>query len=245
LNWENIKEQLLERWNGIWEQIRDSDTYIQLREKYQNASPTMQKIILGFAITFGALLILLIPFTFLSSSSESIETFESNVRLVRDYYRVQRELSSTPMVPDTPPSSQISSQVQSILGNLGLSPEQMSGTREIAPERDSNNSLQPKGINEHGIEVTLLKLNLKQVVDIGAKLSQLGRGLHLTALDMKVNSQNDHYYDVIFRVTGFSVGFAEPSGMPEEEARTPPPPSNPGRALPPPPANKISPKKTL
>ncbi len=205
MNLESLKERLLETWDTILEKVRESDTYIQLRERYQNLSPSMQKIVLWSSAVFSTLFLLFIPFTLISTSSESVESFENNVRLIRDLYRVQRELASTPMVPDPPASTEMSNQVRTLLTQSGLEAEQISGPREISPERDNTNALQPQGIAEHGIEVTLMKLNLKQVVDVGTKLSQLSGALHLTALDMKANAQNDHYYDVIFRVTGFTM----------------------------------------
>ncbi len=229
MNLDSLKEQLMDRWNTIWERIRDSDAYIQLRERYQNLSPSMQKIVTASGIGFVILFILLIPYSFLSTSWESVDTFENNVRLIRDFYRVQRELASTPMVPETPSAGDIGTQVSGILNQVGLSPEQINGPREITPEREANNALQPVGISEHGVEVTLMKLNVKQVSEIGTRLSQLGQGLQLTSLDMKANGENDHYYDVIFRVTGFSIPGA--SGRPddvtpeESEASPPPPPS--------------------
>lgn len=209
MNLESIKERLLERWNLIWEKIRDSDSYIQIKERYQSLSSSMQKVVNGVVVLVGVLIVLAIPLSLLSASSESVETFENNVRLVRDFYRVQRELQTTPMVPATPPASQIANQVQSIVQAAGLSAEQISGPREITPEREPDNALQPPGITEHGAEITLMKLNVRQVADLGAKLSQMAQGLHLTSLDLKANGENDHYFDVIFRVTGFSVPGAE------------------------------------
>lgn len=247
MNLENIKEQLLERWNSIWERIRDTDSFIQAKERYQNLSPTMQKIVMACGVSFAALFVLAIPLSLLSSSSESVDNFENNVSLVRRFYRVQRELQTTPMVPETPPAGEISNQVQSIVQAAGLSPEQINGPREINPEREAGNALQPAGITEHGAEITLIKLNVKQVSDIGAKLSQISQGLHLTSLDMKANAENDHYFDVIFRVTGFTVpGTDGRGGSPsaEPEPSSPPPAPAPSNAPPPPPppGSKLRPR---
>jgi hypothetical protein len=248
VNLESIKEQLIERWNSIWERIRDTDSFIQAKERYQNLSPTMQKVVTASGLFFAGLIILAIPLSLLSSSSESVENFENNVRLVRDFYRIQRELQTTPMVPATPPAGEIANNVQSIVQAAGLSADQISGPREINPEREANNALQPPGITEHGAEITLIKLNVKQVADIGAKLSQIAGGLHLTALDMKANAENDHYYDVIFRVTGFTVpgagsdtGGEAPSAEPEGRP-APPAPNGNAPPSPPPPASRLKPK---
>lgn len=226
MNLESIKEQLMERWKTIWERVRDSDTYIQVKERYHNLSPLLQKVVLFTCAMFFVLFLLLLPFAFLSSSWDYVANFERNVNLIRDLYRVQRELASTPMVDNPPGPSELVKQVQGMLTQEGLAPEQVSGPREINPERDNTNALQPVGISEQGIELTLLKLNVKQVVDIGGKLSQMGRGLHLTALDMKANTQNDHYFDVVFRVTGFTLP-GSPTQEEPQAADKPTPPTAP------------------
>lgn len=216
MNLDQLKDRLFEQLKGTWGRIQESSAYEKMMERYHELPPTGQKVALIGSVLFSVLLILLIPFASFQTSSENVAQFEENVQALRDLFRVQRELASAPQVDDPPGPAQLQSMVQDVLTQAGLSADQIKGNSPLSPQRDPSNAFIPANVMEQGVEVTLMKLNLKQVVDLGSRLSQLGRNIHLTAMDMKASSTDVHYYDVIYRVMGFTIN----TPMPESKAPT-------------------------
>jgi hypothetical protein len=206
-----LKERVIEQFKAIWVRIQESSTFEKLQERYYELSPSGQKAVIYLSTVTILLFILLIPFLGFQSSQDNVSIFEENVQTLRDLLRVQRELAGAPQVDDPPPPSQLKSMVQDVLNQAGLSQEQIKGNNELSPDRDPKSSLVPASVIEQGVEITLFKLNLKQVVDIGTRLSQLNRNVHLTAMDMKANAADNHYYDVIYRLMGFTINSPPPS----------------------------------
>ncbi len=211
MNLNQLKERILDQFKSIWVRIEESSTYEKLVERYHELTPTGQKAVLFGGSIFGVLFILMIPFMSFQTSQENVSQFEENVLAVRDLLRVQREVASQPQVEDPPQPAQLQSMVQEVLSQSGLSNEQIKGNNPLSPERDPKSSILPASVVEQGVEVTLLKLNLKQVTDIGSRLSQIGRNTHLTSIDMRANAQNDHYFDVVYRLMGFTMIAPAPS----------------------------------
>jgi len=200
----NIKEQL----HQLWLKIQDSDIYIKLRERYQALSPNGQKIALILSSMMFLLILVFIPWMNWIDSSDSVTTFEDNVQVVRDLLKVQRELANAPDVQEAPEVDLIKSQVKQMVSQLGIANDMIRGEKNIEP---TDTAFGGAGIVESGYEIILVRLNLKQVVDLGTRLSQLSPSLHLMALDIKSNSENDHYYDAVYRVSGFSTKGDSPS----------------------------------
>ncbi|MGE3974500.1 MAG: hypothetical protein AB7F59_08245 [Bdellovibrionales bacterium] len=223
MNLTQLKDQLFEQLKTYWTKIHESSLYQKGEERFYELSPLNQKIALFVAGIIFVLFILAIPFASFTTSQENIAAFEGNIQTVRDLLRVQRELASAPEVNDPPTPSLLQGLVQETLSQAGLASEQIQGNMELMPEHDPKTSLVPASVIEQGVEVTLVKLNLKQVVDIGTKLSQLNRNVHLTAMDMKANTSDSHYYDVIYRLVGFTIDTPTSSVEPEAPTKAPAP----------------------
>jgi len=208
---EQLKERLLEQLHTYWGRIQESSTYEKLKERYHELSPIGQKIALAVSVFICALFVLLIPLMGFQTSQDNVIVFEENVQALRDLLRVQRELASAPQIDDPPAPAQLQSMVQDVLTQAGLGADQIKGNAPLSPQRDPSTSIIPAGVLEQGVEITLLKLNLKQVADLGSRFAQLNRNVHLTAMDMKANSSDPHYYDVIYRLMGFTISSPSPS----------------------------------
>jgi hypothetical protein len=247
MNFDALKEQLLDRLRQIWGQIRESSLYIELREKYEEMSPGAQKAVTAAGVGIALLIVFAIPLSNLSSSMTNVASFEESKQTLRDLLVVQRELAQTPDVPPAPPADQIKQRVQTILNDAGLAPEQIHEVKDVDTKADPPTALIPPSVQQHGVTATLMKLNLKQVTDIAYQIQSIATNAFLTSMDMTANKEDNHYYDVIYRVVGFSVEDAgEPGG--NTAAGGPPPGAGgfkapiggkiPGFKPPPPPGKK-------
>jgi type II secretory pathway component PulM len=171
---EDLKDQLSERAQGYWSRIQESSIYIQLHEKYADLSPTSQKIVLGIGSLVLIFFTLMIPWSYISSSQQSIADFEANKTLLRDLFRVSRASAELEGAPPQVDPNALATRAQSQLGTMSLQAEQIEKVIAV------DNALGgpgipgvPKAVQQKGIEVTLRKLNVRQVIEIGYQLLTL------------------------------------------------------------------------
>lgn len=203
MNLDDIKDQLRERATTVWVQIQETSLYNNLKEKYETLPTTAQKAIAYAAGVLTALIVLSIPYSYISSSGAAIEEFDENRSLLRELLRVGRAAKEPPPLPPGMTVPDLQSRVQGLLQEFTLLPEQLGGFQPL-PGRPAG-SLAPSIVEQAGIGVLLKKLNLTQVVDIGYRLQTISPGVKLMGLEMNANSDDNHYYDVTYRVVSFSL----------------------------------------
>lgn len=203
---DDLKDRFSEQAQSYWSRIQESSIYIQLHEKYADLNPTSQKIVIVVSSVLLAFFTLMIPWSYISSSQQSVLDFEANKIILRDLHRVSRasaELEGAP--PQVDPNS-LATRAQSQLSTMALQTEQI---EKVVPV---DNALGgpgipgvPKAVQQKGIEVTLRKLNLRQVIEIGYQLLTLQPGLKMTGLTVTASSPDPHYFDAVYRVISFSL----------------------------------------
>lgn len=224
MNLDALKEQILDRLRTLWGQIRETSAFINLSAKYEELSPNVQKLINIGAVLLVLLIVFSIPLSYLSTSSDNVSLFEEYKQTLRDLLQVQRELAQAPDVPQSPPPDQIKSRIQQILTESGVAPEQIREVRDVDTSGDPATLAIPASVRQAGVSTTLIKLNLKQVVDIGYQIQNIGPNLYVTSIDMTANKEDVHYYDIIYRIVGFSVDEATTAPEPEQPTKKPPTP---------------------
>lgn len=204
---EDLKDQLNERAQAYWSRIQESSLYIRLHEKYADLNPTSQRLVLAVGSILLVLFTLMIPWSYISSSQQSVADFEANKAILRDLFRVSRasaELASAP--PQLDPST-LSSQATAQLQTMNLQAEQIAGVT-VVDNAQGGPKLPgvPNAVQQKGIEVRLKKLNLRQVIEIGYQLLTLQRtGLKMTGLTVTASSPDPHYFDAMYRIISFSL----------------------------------------
>ena len=148
----------------------------------------------------------MIPWSYISSSQQSVLDFETNKMILRDLYRVSRASSALEGAPPQIDPTALASRAQSQLQTMSLQAEQIEKVAAV------DNALGgpgipgvPKAVQQKGIEVTLRKLNLRQIIEIGYQLLTLQPGLKMTGLTVTASSPDPHYFDAVYRVISFSL----------------------------------------
>jgi hypothetical protein len=197
----DVQDQLKEQFAAVWARIRESSAFIDASEKYQGLSPAAQK---GVAFGGGALVFLIlmaVPYSYFSGSSDLITQYEDKRDLIQNLYHIQREANAVAGRPALPVNaSEFQQRAQGIVTEAALQAEQM---QYVSPIPTASIPGIAKTIDQQGVEVSLKKLNLTQVIDIGYKLQAMDARSRLTGIDIKANASDRHYYDVIYRVIGF------------------------------------------
>lgn len=212
---DDLKDQLGGTWRRISERVQETELFINLKDRFDAQSPTGQRLIIAGTLTLVFALALLLPWSWYSSSEETVFAFDSRRQVIRELLKVGREASDVPNIPLPPAADGLKMDIESRLKQSNLIEEQIKsvsmamGTGAlITAERASG-----------GLDVSLWKLNLRQIVDIGTQLAGLNASVKMTGLDIKPNSEDARYFDVTYQLSLLNVpDLSTPPPPAEEEA---------------------------
>ncbi len=201
MNFDDIKDQLLSIWRRILERIQDTPTYTQLKDRFDVLSPRGQKLVVlgGVMIVFAFALIL--PLSWLSEASDTVSAFEDRRSIVRELLKVSREASEVPNIPMAPPISALKLEVESRVKEANLIDGQLKSVDQV----EAPSSLIPADKSAGTVMVSVEKINLRQLIQMGTRLTQISPSVKMTDLEIVANREDAHYFDVIFRLTALAV----------------------------------------
>jgi hypothetical protein len=211
MNLDELKERFSSEFTQVSERVQESTIYNQLRDRYENMSPAMQKmsIVGGAALVSG--LILSIPYSYFSQSSTYVGEFEEKRSTIRELLKVTRESAEVPNINPAPSSDSLRANIENQLKNANLLPEQMRGTQAAA----TGSQLIPKNLTQGVMEVNLAKLNLRQVIDLGYQIQSINSSVKVTDMVMTANKEDNRYFDVVYKLVSLAVPEATISAPPE------------------------------
>jgi hypothetical protein len=198
---DQLKDQVMAR----WDRFQESDTYISLREKYDNLPPKGQKLVVFSSFALAILIIFSIPYAWFSASQGSVAEFEDTKHTMAELLEVSQEIKNIPPVSIAVTSADLKMKVDRILSEKGLNKDQIAAVNETQFTNPQGSTLIPQQINASGVETNLKKLTLKQVVDLGFEFEHISPMVKVLNLEMKATPEDMHFYDVQFRVSSFSV----------------------------------------
>ncbi|WP_374079653.1 hypothetical protein [Bdellovibrio bacteriovorus] len=213
MNLDDLKDKLVSDARVTWERVQESGAYNQLRDRYENMSPPMQKLTVVGSVALIAFLVLSIPYGYYSQSQEHVSEFEGKRMTIRELLKVSRESSDVPQIPQAPSVDMLRSNIENQIKNANLLPEQIKGTEVI----DSTSKVVPKNLTEGVLQVSLAKLNLRQALDLGYQFQSINPSVKLKDLVMTANREDTRYFDVVYKLVALAVPAA-----PEVPAEPPP-----------------------
>lgn len=201
MNFDDLKDQLNESWQKLNAQIQESSLYNNLREKYEELPNPSQKAINFSGILLFAFILFMIPWNFLSSSNEYMESFEADRKMVRELFKASslKNASTAPAVK----GFMLKSRVQNTINSLNLVDEQK-GAVEIEDAKKFSDK-KTASLEKEALKVTLKKLNLTQVMNAGFALQNLSRNVKLAGLKINPTVENDHYFDATYSLVSYYV----------------------------------------
>jgi hypothetical protein len=217
---EELRERIQSESKAQWESFQQSSLYIQVKERYENLTPVMQKVTLvGFSLFF-AYLVLSIPLGYYSQSSTYVSEFEEKRQLIRDLLKSSREAQESPNLAIPPSVDSLKAQIETQIQSAKLLPEQNAGT-EILGEKPK---MIPGNLSQGVLRVQLKKLNVRQILDLGHQFQTVNSSVKMTDLVMQANPEDPRYFDVSYKLAVLAVP-SQIESAPEPEA----PPKRRGR----------------
>ena len=195
-------EQIKERLQQMWSQFLESSLYNSFREQFDALPARTQKLVVAGVSALVVLILVMIPFSYWSTSSEHMTNFEANRSLIRELLKAVRFKQENPSFPPQVSSQQLQGRVDEALKGLNLNADQIG---QIAP-MSGRSPLIPAGVRMDGLDIELKKLNILQVLDIGHRLQTLDPSLKMIGLSVQRSPSQSHYYDVNFKIISMGVG---------------------------------------
>lgn len=216
MNIDDIKDQLSDKISVIKSQIVESAAYNTLHEKYVTLPNSTQKIVNLAAMVLLAFSLFMVPLSFFMSSSDEVTKFEERRQLIRDLFKASRVQVSgaNSGIKDTI----LTSKVQGIVSGLNLIEEQKGMVTPMSPE-DMNSSPASKGVLSQGVQVTLKKLNLRQVLDASFRLQTLSSSIKLIGLQLDADTDDEHYFNTTFKLVSYFIETPKEAPIAEESSK--------------------------
>jgi len=213
MNLDDLKDRLITDAQVTWERVQESAAYNQLRDRYENMSPPMQKLTVTGVVALLAFLVLSVPYRYYSQSQTNVEDFESQRMTIRELLKVSRESSDVPQIPQAPSMDILRANIENQIKAANLLPEQVKGTEVL----DNNSKMVPQNLTEGVLQVSLAKLNIRQIVDLGYQFQSINPSVKLKDLVLTANREDTRYFDVVYKLVALAV--PAPPAPAEEPAR--------------------------
>ena len=231
MNFDDLKENLLNSLRSIWERISESSIYNQGKDRFENLSPRAQKAVLAIAGIVVVAIILSFPLMNYTESNTYVAEFEEKRATIRELLKVTREASDVPDLPQPPALDQLKNLADTQMKNANLLPEQIKSVEVGA----AASKLIPQNLSSGSLTVSLSKLNLRQVIDLGYQLQALNSSVKMQDMIITATREDAHYFDVVYKLIALAVPSA--ISIPEPEPIAP----KGGRKAPTPSANEEGP----
>ncbi len=205
---DDLKERLATEAKNSWDKFQESSVYNNIRDRYENLTPPMQKLAVAGSIILVSAIILSFPYSAFNVASENVNQFEDKRGLLRDMLKVSREASEMPSISEPPTIEALKSLVQTQINNANLIPEQIKSIEATT----ADSKLIPGNLSSGALIVNLSKLNLRQIIDLGYQLQAINTSVKMQDIQIAANAQEPHYFDVVYKM----VSLAVPSSAPAE-----------------------------
>lgn len=210
---EDARENLKAQFQQIGERFVNSSTYQLFNEKYENLSSAQQRLfkLIGGILILGGFIYM--PLDSFLISFENETAFEEKRQLIKDVIRSEREVTSLPDIPRPLPAESIRSNIESQLKELNFVPEQI---KQVAVSYQTNSTLIPQNKIQYGIDVSIHKINVKQLTNLGSKLQIIHPAVKIKDMIVSLNREDARYLNADFKLVALNI--------PEYRPPEPPPP---------------------
>lgn len=212
---EGLREQLKEQWADLSAKIQESPAFNNLREKFESQTPTAQRAIIGGAAGAVVIMLLMIPWGYISTSSDYMSQFEENRELIQGLLRASRSAKTPSPLPPPLDATNLRGRVDGILRTNRLMPDQIGDIQELP--QPVVKDLVPATVTQTGLAVQIKRLNLKQIITLANQFQNMGSGTKLMGVSVVQSQGQTHYYDMIAKVVNFGLPEIADAG-PEEDS---------------------------
>jgi hypothetical protein len=216
MNLEEIRDRVKETFQTQWQKFQETATYAQFKEKYDDLPSTQQTLLKLAASLVGLSILIFPPYSWYQSSANNLASFEENRGLLKQILHVGRQMQETPEIIPQLSTAEVKSRITGVVGTLQLMPDQLKGMVEGPFPARPDSRLIPKQLTPQGVDLTLDRLNLRQVVDLVFRIQSLkDAGIRIFSMDLARAPGETHFYAVRMQVGNLlsaPTGLTAPGG---------------------------------
>jgi hypothetical protein len=217
VNFDDLKEKIMTSLKSSWESFQETNLYYNIKDRYENLTPMMQKLTLAGIVGLVVLMFLSYPWSVYQDSADSVASYEDKRMLIRDLLKTARDSQERPNLASAPDATSVQSQIQSRFMSAGLLPEQIKGV-EVVSEKSN---LIPDSNVSALIKINLAKLNLRQIIDLGFQIQNINSSVKMKDISIEASRELANYFDVVYNLVILNVPdfSATPTTTDEPEAK--------------------------
>ncbi len=198
---EELSNAFKARAEQLAHRLQETEVYQKLAERYQGLSPQGQRLTSFAVVAVIACALLFSPLGSYFTSQENVATFETQRDLIKDFFKTYREANKDAGLSMPPPADMLISQITSQLQSNQLLPEQIVGVTQASIE----GRMIPEKFIKDVVHVSLAKLNLRQIVDIGNSLNRLSESVKMKDLSINARGDMKGYFDVTYKLYALNI----------------------------------------
>ena len=192
---EDLKKQLRRAEEQLKTRLGESNTFNLLKEKYEALSVSRQKAIKYTLLGLFLFVVFLIPLFHLTSSFSNWSEFKTKRRLSLKLLKLR-----------THPAPFQSSSSFPVFKQKAEGLVKQYAKEDYSIKRNANGTKNKKSpVKMQTLEIRVPRLNIKQVIELGAKLNRLPSA-RLESLAVTENTQYSLHYDTVYELTQYSMG---------------------------------------
>jgi len=203
VNLDDLKDKFEELFGQVKNSVEENSLYNTLRERYETLSSSVQKAIVMGCCSAVLFIILLIPWSFISSSNDFITEFEDHRTLIRGLLKTRSLPKGIPL-PKGMTAANMVNRVKGWMHQAGLLETQI-GDTQLLPKGEPQSQLTSPNTKQQGMKIQLKQLNLRQIMDIGYHLQNMDSSVKVTGLEIQATSKNPHYFNALFKLISYSL----------------------------------------
>ncbi len=216
MSFDDIKDQVKDKWAELQDQLEESTVYNNFKEKFLEFPVAVQRVIVVGGLLFGAWLVMALPMSYMSSASESIDSYDSQLKLIDELFEYGRVDPSMSGLPQGESLAGMISVFRSSLQSFQLLSEQIVEVKEASTKEWGEPTLATPPIIQSHFQVKLQWLTVQQIIDIGFRLQSLKSHVRMLGLDIQEDREKNHYYNVTYKFAGFSLPKLEVEDVSED-----------------------------
>jgi hypothetical protein len=193
----NLLENLKERIKVAWAEQQETELYISTKEKFEALPIITQKLIIAGAGLLLVLLFLWWPVSNLIDSMDFNGQFNEQRQVLKELFRIDRDMSSGPNVPTPPTPVSLKSTFDSKIAASGIKSDQIKDQSEMPPQNVG-------GADQKGYQYHIAHLTIRQAIDLSYELEHADPSLKLGGLELIAEAQDPHFYEVGIKLVTFA-----------------------------------------
>ncbi len=208
----NLFDSLKEKLKAVLQEQQESEWFIRVKEKYEELTPTMQKIVRYAGMALVVTIVLWIPVTNLMDASDVNSQFEQRRLALKELLKIERDYSSVPAMPNPPAPFSLKPQLDQKIIGQGLKPEQIKDVQEVSGK-------DTKTVEQKGISYNLTHVTVRQAIDIAYELEQTDKSFKLSEFQLDAQQEDPHFYDLRLKIINYSIKAPPVSAAPLEKSK--------------------------